>query len=712
MIGAQVSVRDAVGNVVYEYTADQTGIATLDALEAGVYSAKATDPSDGYSAAQRFNFLEDTAIDLIIRKLAEGSEVVVGSGTEVSGNFFTDMWGNNTSDIDVRAMLHDYSTVAWTNDATYAPNSAVVTVQPPTEDAAGNKTYTFDVNPGLTYNDLTPIDARDFVFSVLLQSAPQTVALGAMAYGYGHLTGFSAFNTGESEVFSGVRLIDEDTFSLTIAAEYLPYFYELTYVSATPYPIGVIAPGCTVADDGDGAYITALLDADGNPLGEFTRETLQTTILDPDTGYLSNPMVTSGPYALVGYDRASGTVSFRANRAYQGNYEGQRPLIDLVTLRPVKNAEALSLLEAGEVGIVNKMSDAAVIADGVQRFEARSLKVSNYLRSGYGFIGFANEQGPTASESARKAVAHSLDKEAFAEAFTGDNGQAVYSYSGLGQWMVTEYVNEMKDLMSDYPLDLEAAKALLVQDGWTLNEKGEAFVEGTDAVRYKSLDGEAQAVENSVVPGVEAGEGLLMPLKLRFAKLRDSQMAELVDRMLSGNLRSIGFEVEVADVDFAEMLASVNRQADRSYNMFAFATNFTHVFDPYYAFNGAPEYQGALNQYGIDQADLTRLAKELRETEPGDEETYTQRWLELMRRYSEVLPTVPLYSNVYFDFMDNQVQEYLPNSHWAWPAAILYAYIGEPLELPSLMQPEAVAQPEVEALGQPEADAAGQTAQP
>ena len=685
MVGAQVTIRDPAGKLVHEFAVDKTGIATIDTLPSGVYYAKAVDPADGYSAAQGFNFLSDTAIDLVVRKLAEGSKVVVGSGTEVSGNFFTDMWGNNTSDIDVRAMLHGYATVALTNDATYAIDNSVVTVDLPTVAGNGNKTYTFHVAPGLTYNDGTPIGALDYVFSVLLQSSPQLNALGAATYGYSQLVGYTAFSEGRNQVFSGVRLIDQDTFSLTIYNGYLPYFYELTYVNVTPYPISVLAPGLTVLDEGDGAFLAPL----EGQTAEFTSDLLKKTILDPDTGYLSHPMVTSGPYQLVAYDREAATVSFKANRAFKGNYEGQRPLIDLVTLAPVKNAEALDKLEAGEVDIVNKISDAAVISEGVARFGEKKLKVSNYMRSGYGFVGFANEQGPTASVNVRKAVALSLDKEAYAKAFTGDNGQAVYSYYGLGQWMTTEYVNEMKDLMASYPLDLEAAKALLIEDGWKLNEKGEAFTEGTDAVRYKKLSSKElkayEKIADPVVKAVKVGNSTLLPLQLQYAKLRDSQAAKLLDEMLTENLKSIGFDVQVTDVDFAEMLSSVNRQIARTYNMFAYATNFTYVFDPYFAFSSAPEYQGSLNQFGINDEKLLALAKSLRETQPGKDETYVERWLKLMKRYSEVLPTVPLYSNVYYDFADNQVQNYLPNGRWSWPAALLYTYLGEPLELPNLM---------------------------
>ena len=66
------------------------------------------------------------AIVLLVAK--PFATALVGSGTEVSGNFFTDMWGNNTSDIDVRAMLHGYATVAWTNEASYIPDATAVTV--------------------------------------------------------------------------------------------------------------------------------------------------------------------------------------------------------------------------------------------------------------------------------------------------------------------------------------------------------------------------------------------------------------------------------------------------------------------------------------------------------------------------------------------------------------------------------------------------------
>ena len=45
-----------------------------------------------------------------------------------------------------------------------------------------------------------------------------------------------------------------------------------------------------------------------------------------------------------------------------------------------------------------------------------------------------------------------------------------------------------------------------------------------------------------------------------------------------------------------------------------------------------------------------------------------------MKRYSDVLPTLPIYSNIYFDFFANDLMDYEPNAHWSWTSAILYAY--------------------------------------
>ena len=671
--GAEITVKDITGELVYSGVSDASGqVETSVAM--GTYAVRATDPQTGYSAQETMDMLGDTEMEIVIRTLVPGSKITVGSVTKVAGQFSTDMFGNNTSDIDIRALLHGYSTVAYTDDASYTLDETVAQVDVATEDDFGNKVYVFHVNDGLTYNDGTPITAKDYAFSVLLQSAPQMAELGASTSGYWHIQGYDQYASGERNYLSGVRLLDDMTFSLTIRANALPYYYELTYVNVTPYPISVIAPGCTVEDDGDGAYID----------GEFTAAVLEKTMLDPETGYCSHPMVTSGPYQLESYNGETGEVVLKANTRYVGNYAGQRPLIETVVLRETTNAQALAELADGTLDIVNKISDSQVVAEGVAQLSQGTLQASNYLRSGLGFLALACEQGPTSQENIRKAISYCLDQDAFVTAFTGTYGQPVYSWYGLGQWMASEYVSTAGEDLNTYEMNLDTATTLVERAGYVYNAEGDAFREGEDTVRYRLLRGTAlneyNALEDPVVEAVQVGNKNLLPLEIKFARVENNRMCDLVVEQLVPNLEAIGFKVEVVDLSFEDMLAQYYREVPRECNMFALATNFTHVFDPIYTWDGEAQYQGYLNTTGIDSTRLARQAARLRGTTPGDTERYLQRWQQLMTIFNDELPAIPLYSNMYFDFYANRVQNYAANAHWSWSAAILYTWVAEPEE--------------------------------
>ena len=654
-IGADVTVYNAANNAVEVFVSGNEPYVIED-LKEGMYTARATDPADGYTAVASFYADADQDVELVIRKLQVGAKATVGTLTKPSGSFFTEMWGNNTTDIDVRALVHGLSTVSWTMDRQYGIDPTVVKDVRIDQSTHGDRTYTFTLNDDLTYSDGTPITAADYVFSVLLQSADEIEALGAQTQTYAQINGHHDFSTGETEAFNGVHLLGKYRFSLTLNRRYLPYFYELMYVNVIPYPISVIAPNCEVRDSGDGAYIAAIEETDG----AFTTEVLEKTILDPENGYLSHPSVSSGPYVLTAYDPQAGTAAFRVNEYYKGNYQGIKPVIENLELRTVKYSEALELLASGELDVVNKATEGDFIDAGVQRFGAGEFNATNYLRTGYGFLAFACEQDVTSSVAVRQAMAMAFDRSQMIEEFLKSYGMEVYSYYGLGQWMVSPYASTMNEQVTMYPNDVNAAEALLIEDGWTLNAQGGEFEAGEGAVRYK-MD--------------ENGE--LMPLEIRFAQVQDNEAAAWVVENYAPVLRELGFDFIVTEMAFDEMLSQYYRQTERSFNLTYLATNFAIVFDPYYTFNTDPAYQGALNTSGIADEKLMELAKELRETKPGDEEAYAEKWLELMKHYSDVLPTLPIYSNVYFDFFANDLMEYAPNAHWAWPSAILYAYIAE-----------------------------------
>lgn len=644
--GANVTLLDAYNTVLEELVYEDT---LVFELTEGSYTLRAEDPADGYAAATILYADSDQEIELIIRKLQAGTKATVGSVTRLSGEFFTDMWGNNTSDVDVRALIHGLSTVSWTLDRQYGIDPTVVRQATASTDEDGNKTYVFTLNDNLRYSDGSSITAADYIFSVLFQSAKETAALGAKTLTYGYLVGYEDYFSGESDVFSGVRLLSDTQFSLTVSAENLPYFYELMYVNVTPYPISAIAPGCEVKDAGEGAYID----------GPFTAELLEETVLDPETGYKTHPSVTSGAYMLTGYDAETGVATFTVNPYYAGNYQGIKPVIESLELRQVAYDDALDLLASGEIDVINKASNGEFIDEGVSRFGEGEFGATNYLRNGYGFLAFACEENVTSSVVVRQAMAMCLDRGSMITDYLKSYGMEVYSYYGLGQWVAQPYASVMQDEVTVYAYDTAAAVALLEKDGWTYNANGERFNADEDEVRYK-----------------KEKDGTLVPLAIRFAQLKNNDAAQWIVDNYAPVLQEIGFSFEATEVTFDELLSHYYRQTDRTYNLMYLATNFAALFDPYYTFNTDEAYQGSLNTSGISDKKLMELAKNLRETEPGDEETYSERWLELMKRYSEVLPTLPIYSNIYFDFYANDLMDYEPNAHWSWTSAILYAYFA------------------------------------
>lgn len=267
------------------------------------------------------------------RPAAEGAtHVTVGNATRVSGSFFTSQFGNNTSDIDVRSMIHGYDPVVWTSQLTFDIDPQVARTVTLSASPVGT-TYTIVLQQDLKWNDGTPITARDYVFTILMESSPAFAALGADIGVWSHLVGYDEYAAGRVNTFSGVRLIDEYIYSVTVKADMLPYFYEYSYLSVTPGPMNVIAPGCRVVQTEDGAMIAD--NVPGEPVQTVYSESLLRSTLLGDAGYLHMPEITAGPYRLVSFDAATGVVEFEKNTYYKGNYEGVKPWIDTVTLVPV-----------------------------------------------------------------------------------------------------------------------------------------------------------------------------------------------------------------------------------------------------------------------------------------------------------------------------------------------------------------------------------------
>ena len=590
---------------------------------------------------------------------ADTNSLTVGVTTPFSGAFSTDLWGTNAADMDIRELLHGYELVSWDSaQASFAINPTVVSNFKATDTLGAGHRYTFMLKRDLTYSDGSPITAKDYAFSILLNAAPQMEELGGAVVANDEIQGVDNYRKGRTEYISGVRLVNDYTLEITLKPNFEPNFYFLGDFYIKPYPIQEIAPGCEVRSSDKGVCIYGV-DTDNKPI--FTKELLAKTFLDEKTGYMTNPKVVSGPYTLESYDAASGVVVLRKNDRFKGDMKGNVPSIGKLTVKTLDSRKASDALKNGDVDLLNRIVD----KDSIDTLKNNmNFKSSDYKRSGLSFLSFCCEQPAVANLEVRKAIAYCFDRKTFAKDVVGDYGETVHGLYGLGQWMAQAAQNQIAapsqltdwektawgrlnlNGLTRYDFSVDAANKLLDQYGWKLND---------DGVREKTVGGQK------------------VQLKLKLYYQEGSIAEEALKETLVKPLAEAGIELTMKAYKSEELLKIYYRQEERDCDMIYMASNFNILYDP--AENFAPEesYQGVYNRTGIKDQTLYNLALQMRKTPSGDVLGYCRAWIKFQERFTQVLPMVPAYSNDYYDFYVPELKDYNPSAYQTWSKAILSA---------------------------------------
>ena len=606
-------------------------------------------------------------------------ELVVGTVMPMYGAFSMDNWGNSTSDVDVRKLIHGYNLVEWnTSVSGFQLDPSVVTIgSVVTRDTAGDHVYSLTLYDDLYYSDGTKITAWDYAFSWLLRTSPLIGEIGGATKQADYLLGWNDYAAGNTPYLAGVQVTGEYSLKITINAAYLPFFYEVSLLDCYPYPIQAIAPGCEVADDGNGVYIRNKDNANGEAL--FTADLLKETLLNGTNGYLSHPGVVSGAYRIVSFDGTE--ARFELNPYYKGNSEGMKPVIPRIVYKIANNETMVDELLQGKYGLLNKVSRADVIQDAMTRAIGEEAYAADaYPRPGLSFITFNGEKPATADPEVRKAIALCLDKEALKDDYVGEYGVKTDSFYGLGQWMyqmvsgtlaqepdegMTEAEKEQlqKDWeevtladLETYEFNTDRANEILDAAGWTLNRAGEAYDSSKDDVRCKSINGE------------------LVSLELKLIYPETTAIGEALDIWFVTPLKEAGIALTAETSD--SVLPIYYGQTDTDYDLLYLATNFEVAFDP------SPMFMegGAVNVHGVKDEKLVKLAEEMRQTEPGDLLTYCRKWVSFLAQFAETEPMIPVYSNVYYDFHPEVLQNYKITQFVSWADAVAGSYFSDVAE--------------------------------
>ena len=169
------------------------------------------------------------------RPTTPSGQLVIGTITDLEQDFYDPIYNNNATNYKVCGLLHGYNTVITTKEGEWQTDPVVVADLQTAENEDGTKTYTIKINDGLVWTDDSPVTAKDYVFALLLESSPEMMGVdNYAATNYTTVEGWADFNSGATKALKGVHLIDDMTFSVTIAAEELPYHYDLAYAYVTP----------------------------------------------------------------------------------------------------------------------------------------------------------------------------------------------------------------------------------------------------------------------------------------------------------------------------------------------------------------------------------------------------------------------------------------------------------------------------------------------
>ncbi len=618
--------------------------------------------------------------------LAEGTAtekgvVIYGATTEISGDFAPGAWWtNNATDKMIRDITNDYGTVVTDQGGALVINNTVCDGIEGVMNDDGTKTYTAKIKDGLVYNNGEAITIEDFVWATAFGCSAVAGEVDAKLTSYLTVVGGQEFYDGTAETISGLRILDANTIQVSVVADKVPYYFDLSYAGFTPFSMKYwLGDAVSLKDDGNGVYFEGL-----------TKDNIKDQ-LDKARFYAGEDRVSAGPYNLVEFDQASKQATLTINKNYQGNFEGQKPSIEKIVITKAEDATWADALKTGAFNFYDTITDGEQVNQAMDIIEDEENKAklgygfgyTQFDRPGYGKLMFQCDFGPTQFIAVRHAIAMLLDRNEFANTFCQGWGGVVNGPYGTAMWMYQDGQEWLDENLDNYAYNPDAAKQLLIDDGWIYDENGNDYVEG---VRYKKVT-EEEAGQYAHCKQLDDGTWL-MALEIEWASSEGNSVSDLLSVMLANGEQTAAAGVKINQnvMSFSELLNYMYRDATQgdkygipTYCMYNLASNFTSLYDQSYSFTLDPAMVAdGYNTNFIFDEDLDKLSMDMvYGVEAGDDEAYLNIWEQFIKRWNELLPEVPLYSNIYITVYPDWLQGYEQSSYWNFEQAILYASVAE-----------------------------------
>ncbi|MFE1444602.1 ABC transporter substrate-binding protein [Streptomyces sp. NPDC058739] len=106
-------------------------------------------------------------------------------------------------------------------------------------ESADSRVYRITLNPGWTFHDNTPVTAASFVDAWNYTTYGPNKLQGAEYLS--HIQGYEATQSGAAETLSGLKVIDDSTFEVTLSAPFSAFVTQLGYAAFFPLPAAFFA---------------------------------------------------------------------------------------------------------------------------------------------------------------------------------------------------------------------------------------------------------------------------------------------------------------------------------------------------------------------------------------------------------------------------------------------------------------------------------------
>ena len=587
----------------------------------------------------------DTADAIVAAKVKAGqpNSVILGSATVLSGAFRNSSWGKSSpgaSDLDIQNLTSGHATVQTNASGAYIWNTKAVDGTPvATLNNDGTLTYTIKIKSGLVFSDGSAITAKNYIAGLLANSSPVGVAAGGTGSSGLNFVGFDEFKAytgtndgadveGEdykaSKYFSGVKLLDDYTFSVTILADYANYYYTMGYASFSPDPLALYL-GAKGAIEVDPETKACGLNADFYATEKVENvDTYKVAAEIKENLKWNSALPYSGPYTVSNYDASTNTATLKLNPKYIGDDARGVASIETITYIEVVSETQMDMFTTGQVDVIAgitgaKETDAAlkIVKDNPTKYAE-----THYDRAGYGKLGFRADFGPTGFVEVRQAIMYTINRPEFAQNFTGGYGAVVHGpyYTGFSAYKAVE--NDIK--LNRYTYSADSAIAVLEEGGWVYNMDGSAYDASKGGVRYKKLEGYALTADNLTFKStdgkyktVKVDGSYYMPLAINWYGTQPNDVTDQLITAWQTNpvaTSQIGMHITYTSTDFTTGLyGELMRDTDSGYNgvpklnAINFATGFTSaVYDYSWNWTINPELfdQGYSVCFVKDEADF------------------------------------------------------------------------------------------------------------